>query len=486
MAFKPTAEQLAIVKAAQNTKDNLIISALAGAAKTSTLELIAKALPDVNTVCLAFNKSIAKEMEKRLPSNCTAMTLNALGHRVWTQHLGLRRLNLKTNKMYNIINNLIEDLPQSDKTLAYEEFSFIMKTCGQAKSDGHLPDKFVRSLNKPVEPILNDDALLEGLEESVDPLIQSLIIKALIVSANESMQGTIDFGDQVLFPSLFRCSYPIFSLILVDESQDLSPLNHAMLRQLYRRRIIAVGDQRQAIYAFRGAFEEGMEAMQTAFDMRELQLSCSFRCPEEIVDHVRWRAPHMTSWSGTPAGKIVHHKGWSLNDIPEGSAVICRNNAPILSLAINLLKAGRYPNVWGNDIAAGLLKKLEKLGPSNMGRDQAFAALGLYHAEQKRRVKNHDRLQDTIDCLSIFIENSDTLGGAIAFAQTIFNSSGKIELMTGHKSKGHEFNNVYFLDNHLVSTDGQDPNLRYVICTRAMRELHYIDSRLMAEQGDYE
>ena len=68
MSFTPTQEQLDIIAAATDTSDNLIISALAGAAKTSTLELIANALPDVNIITLAFNKAIAEEMKSRLPS----------------------------------------------------------------------------------------------------------------------------------------------------------------------------------------------------------------------------------------------------------------------------------------------------------------------------------------------------------------------------------------------------------------------------------
>ena len=89
-AFTPTPEQLAIVTAATDTTDNLLVSALAGAAKTSTLEMIANALPDVNTICLAFNKKIATEMEQRLPSNCTAKTLNALGNAAWKDAIGKR------------------------------------------------------------------------------------------------------------------------------------------------------------------------------------------------------------------------------------------------------------------------------------------------------------------------------------------------------------------------------------------------------------
>ena len=42
--FTPTPEQRAIVEAGVNLPDNLLVSALAGAAKTSTLELLAEAI----------------------------------------------------------------------------------------------------------------------------------------------------------------------------------------------------------------------------------------------------------------------------------------------------------------------------------------------------------------------------------------------------------------------------------------------------------
>ena len=51
-----TEEQEVIINAALNTRDNLMLNALAGAAKTSTLQFLAKYLPIQPILCLAFNK----------------------------------------------------------------------------------------------------------------------------------------------------------------------------------------------------------------------------------------------------------------------------------------------------------------------------------------------------------------------------------------------------------------------------------------------
>lgn len=476
MTFTPSTEQIAIVEAATTSSDNLLISALAGAAKTSTLILIAKALPRANITCLAFNKAIADEMKQKLPVNCSPMTLHSLGNTVWKQYLNLRRTTVQKGKMYGIVKDMIDEQSGEDKKEAFEEFAFILRACNDAKGAGHLPDKFLANVQKAPEPIIDDAEMLDSLDEEVTPFVKDLIIRCLNISAIAAMSGKIDFNDMVLFPSLFRCMYPPNNLVLVDETQDLSPLNHRMLKQLTRKRIIAVGDQCQAIYGFRGASEEGMSAMAAQFSMRELTLSCSFRCPEEIVSHVRWRAPHMTSWSGTKSGQVAELNLWRLSQIPDGATIICRNNAPLLSLGLAFLSEGRYPYIWGNDIAKGLMKKLNDLGPSNMLQANALVALEKYHNAQRKRIKNKKKLSDTIGCLRVLLKSSPTLGEASQHATHIFSCKGPINLMTGHKSKGHEFNHVYFLDTELIGPDGQEPNLRYVICTRSCETLTYINS----------
>ena len=80
--FEPTDEQKAIVELAKNSTNNILINALAGAAKTTTLELITKAIQGIPILSLAFNKKIMLEMEKRLPSHVKSATLNSVGHRV--------------------------------------------------------------------------------------------------------------------------------------------------------------------------------------------------------------------------------------------------------------------------------------------------------------------------------------------------------------------------------------------------------------------
>lgn len=475
MTFTPSDEQIACRVAAVETEDNLLISALAGAAKTSTLVLIMNALPKVNGLVLAFNKRIATEMQTKCPPNFTAQTLNSLGHRAWADVCG-RRLILNSRKNYQILSDYIDSLgTDAERKKAWESSSFVLRSAGQAKSAGHVPNSIFNS--RKCQRIMDDDELFAALEEVPTLLEEQMLLHVLTCSMEMAFNGEIDFDDQLLMPTCFRASFPRYQLVMVDEAQDLSELNHMMLQKLVRKRIIAVGDQCQAIYGFRGAHSEGMKEMKSRFDMTELQLSCSFRCPEAIVRHVQWRAPHMTWWEGNPhKGSVRRLQEWSITNLPDNCAVICRNNAPLFRFALLSFRHGRLPNLWGNDIGKGLLALMKKLGPLNMQKSAALEQLAAWYEGQAAKARNKSTLRDRMECVKIFIEETNTLGAAVDRAQHILNAEGKLNFLTAHKAKGHEFSDVYILDEEIISDKGQDPNVRYVAVTRSMENLTYIET----------
>lgn len=480
MTHQWTPEQSAIFTEVRDTTENLMIEALAGAAKTSTLVELTKYLQGT-TVCLAFNRKIADEMQKRMPGNVQCQTLNSLGHRIWAQQLGGRRLVLSSSKLHHLTIEEIEAAPSDDRDHLYETLGDLGRYIQGSKNHGHVPDSLVASLGNKLSRLMSDEEFYNMLPEEPTPAQWDVMHRVLVRSWDMALEGKIDFADQLLMPTVMKCSFPIFSNVLVDEAQDLSELNHVMLSKLTKRRIIAVGDSLQAIYAFRGAHTEGMPLLQERFNMRTLHLSTTFRCPSVICDHVRHHAHRIQPWKNNPAnpGSINFLKVWSIHDIPEGSAVLCRNNAPLFRMALRMLKEGRRPNLWGRDVAASLVKVMEGLGAINMKRGDALLALRRYQVEKEAKMKRQsakDALAERVDCILVFIENSESLGGAIALAKNVFNSEGKTDLATGHKAKGSEWENVFILDRDLLSDEGQDLNLAYVLATRTKRNLTYIET----------
>jgi DNA helicase-2/ATP-dependent DNA helicase PcrA len=471
-----TNEQEQIIEAAKTTKDNLLISALAGAAKTSTLCLIAEALKDTTALCLAFNRRIAEEMTRRLPKNCTAQTLNSLGHRAWGETIG-RRLILKANKNYLLLRSEIEALPSGpSQDQAWKEMAETLDMISTAKSSGYIPTgRFDQA-----RPLIQDDELFdEVLDPEPSEQQRDLIRNVMIRSIKQAFDGEIDFDDQILMPTVFSALFPRFPQVLVDETQDLSELNIAMLKKIVKQRIIGVGDRLQSIYAFRGAHHLSMDLLQDQFKMTPLELSITFRCPQSVVREAWWRAPNMKWPEWAKAGEVKHWDSWDVHQITEQAAIICRNNAPLFSMAIKFLKAGRNCKIIGaNDIGKGLIKIMNKLGQFTTPRAQLLDAIDKWEEEQIKKAKSKDRVKDRADCMRLFAVNGSNLGEAIAYAEHLFKQDGQVQFMTGHKAKGLEFEDVYFLDQHIVKHQEheQEANLRYVIQTRAKNSLTYINT----------
>lgn len=210
--------------------------------------------------------------------------------------------------------------------------------------------------------------------------------------------------------------------------------------------------------------------------MTELMLSVSFRCPVSVVRHAQWRAPHMQWPDWAKEGEVRYLPSWGVDDLEDNSAVICRNNAPLFSLAIKLLKNGRYAELMGNDIGKSLVKIMKKFGPTSTPQPTVLQSISEWEEEKitKSKKRAEGGIRDRAECMRVFALQGANLGDAIAYAEHIFAAKGPIKLMTGHKAKGLEFQDVWFMDEHLVGDEGQERNLRYVIQTRSKERLTYV------------
>lgn len=488
----PTPEQLAIVEAAKTTSSNLIIEALAGAAKTTTLTLIARALPNIPILAIAFNKRIAEEMATRLPANCTSKTLNAIGHRAWADQTR-KRLILNKDKAYDAFKAHLDQLKLEkdfeERGRLFEQQGDILKAVRLAKTWGWRPEGYFPGS----KTLITDEEFFIRLNEAFDDDVDRGMVKSLVVeSIKQAYAGVIDFDDQIYMPTLFGGQWPKFPLVLIDEAQDLSPINHAMLDRLVTQRLIAVGDPYQSIYGFRGAQSGSMAALAQRYNMTRLGLSVSFRCPIAVIEKARSRAPHMQWPEWAIQGEVNRLEAWNAESIPDHSAIICRNNAPLLHMALQLLKDGRGVQLVGMDLGPQLIKTLKKLGDPSLSREETKAKIEEWKNERLKKGKNIASITDKAECLIVFAEFGDTLGGAIAYAEHIFSAHGVIQLLSGHKSKGLEWDVVYHLDPHRIpgpfaideEAKEQEANVRYVIETRPKKVLNLVTTEGYVGQSE--
>ena len=497
MSFTPTREQQAIVDATVNTKDNLLITARAGSGKTSSIQLMAEAMKEPKALCLAFNKNIAVEMQERLPSTCTASTLNSLGHRAWGATIS-KRLQLDTRKNYKLLSAIVNRFSQERRDRFNgdgEGFTNVLQAISRGKRYGFMPSNV-----KGVSPIITESHFFDCTDAYLNSIQRDVVCRVSRESFKQALNGLIDFDDQILCPTIYNeASFRQYPLTLIDEAQDLSELNHAMLAKVVgKKRIIAVGDDCQAIYAFRGAEEESMSLLKQQFNMTELKLTVSFRCGQDIIRNARDNHPRASDmkWvENAPMGEVLHYKTWTAEEsedavIEDGMAIICRNNAPLFSCALDMLAAGRKPYLANRNVIMHIVKILESFGNDGMTQVEVFDAIDLWVSKAHETRRDTETINDTAACMSVLAKRAGTLGDAISLANTIDKRSGGVWLSTVHKAKGLEWNKVAILDVHLIDPDRvrQDANVRYVAETRAKNTLMYITSEgyttILAQEAD--
>jgi superfamily I DNA/RNA helicase len=470
MPHNPTEEQQAAIEHCRAIDHpNLMLNAYAGTGKSATLKMIDKASRIHPALYLVFAKRNAEEAvaSGEFRSTTVVKTFNACGHGIWAGHIK-DKIVLDKAKSRTLWRQMVDQMTKAEASEAWLEYHVVMDGLEKAKSLGYVP----KACKLPHKALIDQHHFHCAMDERPNDVASEIIDDILVESIKAAYSGLIDFNDQIYMPALFGGTYPKFPRVMVDEYQDQSPVNHAMLAKLVKGRIIGVGDPFQNIYGFRGAKAGGMtDAIQT-YSMSELPLSVSFRCPRAIVEAARWRVPHFQWFKA--GGHVATETEYSGTSFPDDATVICRNNAPLLRLAFKLISAGRSVSVVGSELGPRLVGIMKKLGDSTLPRVKAFSAIEEWR--EGKLVAGSKSANDLADCMRVLCEHGDTLGAAISYAEHIFAQTGTIRLLTGHKSKGLEFDSVFWLDPWLCKDTEQDLNLRYVITTRSQNSLVMLDS----------
>ena len=84
-------------------------------------------------------------------------------------------------------------------------------------------------------------------------------------------------------------------LLDLDEAQDANKAQATLVKNSIRRtgKIIFVGDDRQAIYTWRGAGVGAFDQLIHELDADELPLTWTFRCPQRVVELARTIVPDL-------------------------------------------------------------------------------------------------------------------------------------------------------------------------------------------------
>lgn len=496
-SFSPTAEQSAILSAAAAGRQSMILRAYAGSGKTSTLELLTREVITSEPVLyIVFNKKNQKEAEARFPSHVHPKTANSLGHGALSRGLG-RRLVMDDRKVGRLTTEALKQVPWEEQDP--ELWGTVKDLVVKALQAGLVPERFS---SRATGLVPDDRAVWERLLDATPSADTIALARGVLGSAiAEGLNGVISFDEQIYLSVLFGGLFPRFPTVLVDESQDLSLLQHRMIARCAADRIIAVGDERQAIYAWRGADAASLQRLKALrSEWLEFPLATTFRCPKVVVARSTDHAPGFTAHGSNKEGLHYHlplpsaDPTWSWRDVealaePGPIAVLCRNNAPLMSLAFKLIRAGIGCSVAGRDLASGLtalVKKLSK-GDPFLPVEELISRVSEWRSRESTLALANDdpakaeSIADKAECILAVVESCRPRVAAditLHLSALFDRENVRVLLSSIHRAKGLEFPTVLHLDPFRIPSKwargealAQEMNLRYVCETRTQHTL---------------
>ena len=321
-------------------------------------------------------------------------------------------------------------------------------------------------------------ARVEGVEVSV---VISLAQQAMARAQED--RGTVDFDDQLWFPDRFGFRPWQHDLVIVDEAQDMNASQLALARGSVRPggRLVAVGDDRQAIYGWRGADSDFLDRMVDELGAATLPLPRTYRCGLAIVEEAREIVPDYEAAAGNPPGLVRETKAVDLAvEVEPGDFVLSRVNAPLLPLCLEMLRRSIPATIQGRDIMGQLMGMVDRSGCEDTKCLMAW--VGQYEHEEVIKLRKLDAEDDVIDtlrdrceCLRVLAAEHETCAELLEHLEELFtdrDDDSKVTLSSVHRAKGLERDRAFLLMDTFRS-GGQEDNIRYVAITRARTELVY-------------
>ena len=500
--YKPSKYQLAIYDFVEHGLGNAIISASAGSGKTYTIIKLLDYIPkDKKVLIVAFNRDIRQEIKAKVINaghkNVQVDTFHSLGYKILNANFNRRFVNTDPNeyKYSNYISSNISQLSTINTFRLGKQFSQYISNIQNLVNFGRC------YLSETVEDL---DKICERY--GIICIADEKEVAVKVLEWGEKCLDEIDYTDMVWLPNTLHLDSKFYKYdwIIVDECQDLNMVEKDMLFTCRRMgtRMMFFGDKAQAIYSFSGADSEAFDKLKDLEDTIQLPLSISYRCPKNIVEYVHYLVPTIEyDKKNKTKGEVIENA--NLADVKDGDMILCRNNAPLAQIYIELLRNGVKAKILGKDYSANLSKTIrntkEELLNVDLSVQGVFSKLyDIFYdlvetAMHKQNITKEEALTsstiiaklDEIKVLEILSEGLTTSKELQERIKDIFtdNKESGIILSTIHKSKGLESPNVYIACKSLMPSKTakqpweieQENNLIYVAYTRAKKKLGFLD-----------
>lgn len=339
------------------------------------------------------------------------------------------------------------------------------------------------------------------------------------------MIGDLDKSDTIVRQAIDRIlsgevdvSRITKTVLVIDEAQDMDEDEFRLVKALMDRnedmRVLAVGDDDQNIYAFRGSSPKYMEGILRLDGAKKYELVENYRSRRNLVDFSNQFASGIThrikSYPIVPVRKengqleITRYKCKELavplvesllhKDISGTTAVLTQKNEEAL-LVNGLLRREGIPSrliQMNDDFRLSFLVEMASFKRNIFVGDAAVVPVEQWNKAKESLEREYSRSTLLPLCMeilrtfeSICPESSDCQHTKIIYKsdfETFLNESssedfvkgdtGTVVVSTIHKSKGKEFDNVFLLASGCSVADDDARRKVYVALTRAKDNLY--------------
>lgn len=464
----PLSEEQAAAFNSISNKKSASIDACAGSGKSHTTRAMARAYGGP-VLTMPFSRALAEAEREAFKGRDNINSINF--------HAAGRRLSGDCE----VDNSKLKRLANGD-----EKMEKAIELCTMLKNEA--VGTFSDSLN-PAEV-----AKKYGFNSDlINPAIQLLAL-------SDADKKSVDFADMLRFPVLQGRTNLVSknTLVLLDEVQDYTPASFEFLTKCIAPKgslIATVGDKdRQALQQFCGATPKLFDSISDFYECEKMQITFNRRCAKKIVSNAPFKGD-MKALPDAPEGEI---SALSQSEVIEAAlkgeyskdAIISETNAPLVLMGIQMLTNGipvqmRTARLEGQILRYVGFKLLDlrftKIGEIAIKARQAYAEKfpESENAEAEDVFKAVEALElycmaNNLTKVSWMKKNGRNLpvNPIIQALNRLCSCTNGITLLTGHSSKGLEWEKVFYLPGKMKPSKAdwqlhQSNCLAHVISTRA-------------------
>ncbi len=309
------------------------------------------------------------------------------------------------------------------------------------------------------------------------------------------------------------------TVLVIDEAQDMNAQEFGLIKSLMDKntemRVIAVGDDDQNIYTFRGADSKYFEQFVNGKNATKYEMVENYRSKKNLVEftnqfveriHPRFKTtPIVPVQNDNGEIRLIHYERQNLivplvNDIFSAglsgtTCILTKTNDEALQISELLLKNKMPAKLIQSNDGFDLYNLYEIrsfIDDLNVDSNTPIISINTWNNAKRKFARKHANSTNYDLCKNLLVDFQKT-NSKVKYKSDfeVFIKESKLEdftfghgetiyVSTIHKAKGKEFDNVFLLLNNFDGYSNDNKRQLYVAMTRAKRNLtiHYNGSYL--------